>query len=184
MRYHTKNHHLDTFFIYGISVCLVVILSIVGFLSPKTTNPIVSVFEPEKEAKAFFNRNAFSDIQVQAKAYVIYDITTNEIIASKNETALLPLASITKVMTAISSTSHKDKGEKISINPASIEDSYDLGLKKNQVWSLGELLKYTLVFSSNDGAQAISDSFGGNSIFVVQMITDAKSLGLPITISK
>lgn len=181
MRYHTKNHHLDTFFIYGISVCLVIILSIVSLLSPKMTPPEVLVLESKKESQALFDTAAFSNIDIQAKAYVIYDVTTNEIIASKNETILLPLASITKVMTAISSTLHKDVATKININPASIEDGYDLGLKKGQTWSLGELLKYTLVFSSNDGAQAISDSFGGNSVFVLQMNTDAKSLGLTAT---
>lgn len=181
MRYSTKNHRLDTFFIYGISVCLVIILSIVGLVPPKTTPPQIQIVESQDELRPFFDVHAFSNIDVEAKAYVVYDITTNKIIASKNEATLLPLASVTKVMTAISATSHKARTEKISITPKSIEDGYDLGLKKNQVWSLGELLKYTLIFSSNDGAQVISDSFGGDSIFVAQMNTDAKLLGLTAT---
>ena len=81
-------------------------------------------------------------------------------------------------MTAVSATLHKPKDTKVTVNKDSIEDSYDLGLKNNQVWSLDELLKYTLIFSSNDGAEIIADSFGSKSIFVTQMNNDAKKLGL------
>jgi D-alanyl-D-alanine carboxypeptidase len=84
-------------------------------------------------------------------------------------------------MMAVSSTLHKKKDDKITITPKSIEDGYDLGLKNKQVWDLSELLKYTLVFSSNDGAEAVADSFGGKDIFVAQMNNDAKNLGLNLT---
>lgn len=179
---HTKKVDIDIFFIYGLSVCIVIILSLVNLVSPKPEEKTVTfqegLLEREVPSREFFNTGAFSNIEVQAKAYIIYDLKTNEVVASKNELSTLPLASITKVMMAVSATLHKDKNEKIVIRPESIEDGYDLGLTKNQSWTLGELLKYTLVFSSNDGAQAVADSFGGSNIFVAQMNADAKALGL------
>jgi D-alanyl-D-alanine carboxypeptidase (penicillin-binding protein 5/6) len=120
-------------------------------------------------------------VHIEGKAYVVYDLLDNRVIAGKAQTAILPLASITKVMTAVSSTLHKDKNATITISPKSIEDGYDLGLKNNQVWSLRELLKYTLIFSSNDGAEAVADSFGSKEVFVTQMNNDAKGLGLSVT---
>ena len=69
-------------------------------------------------------------------------------------------------MTAITALSHHDETSRITISSSSIDGTYDLGLKKNQVWKLGELLKYTLVFSSNDGAQAIADVLGGRNNFI------------------
>ena len=72
------------------------------------------------------------------------------------------------------------KKKHITISPASIDGAYDLGLKKGQVFELDELLKYTLVFSSNDGAQAIADGLGGRTFFVNQMNVDAAKLGLEL----
>ena len=182
MVHHTKKVAVDIFFIYGLSVCIIIVLSLVNIVAPKVTIEELTLNKEETvEAITMFDKSVFATVKTQAKAYIVYDLTTGEVIASKNETLLLPLASITKVMTAVSATLHKQKTDKITINPNSIEDSYDLGMKKNQVWSLGELLKYTLVFSSNDGAQAVSDSFGGDSVFLVQMNKDAKSLGLGST---
>jgi D-alanyl-D-alanine carboxypeptidase len=125
-----------------------------------------------------FDKNVFQNIKIQGRAYVVYDLVNHEVLASKNETTVLPLASLTKVMTAVSSMLHASPETKIIITKNSIEGEYDLGLKNNQVWKLDELLKYTLVFSSNDGAGAVANAFGGRDIFVRQMNDDAKVMGL------
>ena len=178
MGHNTKKEHIDIFIMYGLSVCLIVILSIINFVSPKHVPLIMT---PQKEEVVVippvFNKQAFLGLETEAKAYIVYDLKSKKVLASKNESLQLPLASITKVMTAISSTLHKKKTETVTIHDNSIEDGYDLGLKKNQEWPLEELLKYTLVFSSNDGAEAIADSFGKEN-FVTLMNTDARALGL------
>ncbi len=175
-----QKEHIDIFFIYGFAVCLVVLMPLISTtLVEKVSTPLVQEIEIKKPISgSIFNKNVFSNVVVEGGAYIVYDIIGNEVIASKNQDAILPLASLTKIMTAVSSTLHKDKTEKVAISQKSIEDGYDLGLKKNQVWQLGELLKYTLVFSSNDGARAVADSFGTRNSFVAQMNNDAKSLGL------
>jgi D-alanyl-D-alanine endopeptidase (penicillin-binding protein 7) len=182
MKSNSKNVHVDILIIYGLSVCIVTlvlathVIEYYKFRQKKVVYPKSVV-----DNRPLFDKSAFSTIKIEGKAYVVYDTVTHEVIASKNEQELLPLASVTKVMMAVSSTLHKKKDEKIIITPKSIEDGYDLGLKNKQVWDLSELLKYTLVFSSNDGAEAIADSFGGKDIFVNQMNGDAKNLGLNLT---
>lgn len=180
MKLNPKNVKIDVFIIYGLSVCIIFLMVVINFL-----HVYKKVVRKENQTTAIvptvlFDKNAFNSVQVDAKAFIVYDIINQEVIASKNETDLLPLASITKIMMAVSSTLHKDKDEKLTITPNSIEDGYDLGLTKNQVWKLSELLKYTLVFSSNDGAEVVADSFGGKNIFVSQMNDDAKKLGLSL----
>jgi D-alanyl-D-alanine carboxypeptidase (penicillin-binding protein 5/6) len=108
----------------------------------------------------------------------VYDIIDHEIIGGKNATTSLPLASLTKIMTSITARTHHSGTDKVVIRPESIDGAYDLGLKKGQVWTLDELLKYVLVFSSNDGAMAIANTFGGKKKFVEEMNTDASRLGL------
>src|SRR3989344_5737130 len=107
-----------------------------------------------------------------------HDLINKEVISSRNENEVLPLASITKIMTAITALAHNSTTTRITINPSTVGGDYGLGLKKNQTWDLDELLKYTLIFSSNDGAEAIADGLGGRSAFISQMNTDAILLGL------
>lgn len=174
-----KKVQIDIFVIYGLSLCIVVTMLIIHLVKPVSPH-VVSPTQQQikKEDDSFYNKSAFDGVKVEGKAFVVYDIFSHQVIASKNETESLPLASITKVMMAVSAVLHKDKDEKIKVTSQSIEDGYDMGLKEKQVWKLSELLKYTLIFSSNDGAEIVADSFGGKDIFINQMNNDAKVLGL------
>lgn len=176
---HSRFHQVDSVIIYGLAVISVLVLSniekpITHLWSKKT------VQVKEVATLSIFNQEAFSNIKIKGKAYVVYDIVDRKIIAQKNASEVLPLASITKVMTAITARTHYDKNKSITINSRSVEGGYDLGLRKGQVFDLDELLKYTLIFSSNDGAQAIADGLGGRNFFVSQMNIDAKQLGLDL----
>lgn len=181
MRHHPKHEHVDIFLIYGLSLFLIILLSLVHFGKQHLPlqKKVAQVTKPIPVAP-LFDKNAFTQVKINGKAYVVYDLISHEVIASKNETTILPLASITKVMMAVSAALHRPLKEKIVISAGSIEDGYDLGLKNKQVWALSELLKYTLVFSSNDGAEAVADSFGSKEIFIQQMNNDAKTLGLDL----
>jgi serine-type D-Ala-D-Ala carboxypeptidase (penicillin-binding protein 5/6) len=174
-----RHDYIELSYVYGGAILSVIILSLIAFpmdvsnfglLIPKT--PIVQV--------SIYKSAAFDNIEVKAKAYVVYDLVLEKEIASKNAQEILPLASVTKVMTAITALAHNDAQTKITIKPISIEDGYDLGLKQGQMWSLSELLKYTLVFSSNDGAHAIADDLGGREKFVAQMNEESSLLGLAL----
>ena len=174
-----KKVQVDIFVIYGLSLCIVVTMFIIHLVKPVSQLAVSPIQQQiKKEDDSFYNKSAFDGIKVEGKAFIVYDILSHQVIASKNETESLPLASITKVMMAVSAVLHKDKDEKIKVTSQSIEDGYDMGLKEKQVWKLSELLKYTLIFSSNDGAEIVADSFGGKDVFIHQMNNDAKVLGL------
>ncbi|MFA6608666.1 MAG: hypothetical protein WCT07_02045 [Candidatus Paceibacterota bacterium] len=176
---HSRHDFIELSFVY---VCLAVAFVILSSLAMPTATTRFGVIAPQKKEKdkniSMYNVKAFENISVRAKAYVVYDILDKKIIASKNSDEVLPLASVTKLMTAITALTHNNENTHITISSSSVDGSYDLGLKKNQPWKLGELLKYTLVFSSNDGAQAIADNLGGREAFVKTMNTDAILLGL------
>lgn len=178
---HSRNHHIDSAFVYGLAVLLVLAISNVErILTRVKLNNFNFTNSKKIESPSFFKQDTFSKIKIKGKAYVVYDIVDQRIIAEKNSNVMLPIASITKVMTAITARNHYSKNKLITIRPISIDGAYDLGLKNGQVFELDELLKYTLVFSSNDGAQAISDGLGGRKAFVSQMNIDAKNLGLDL----
>lgn len=174
---HSRYHGIDNALVYGFAVLSIIALShlerIIVNLESKVSPRIV-----HKENIPFFNQEAFSKVTVKARAYVVYDIVGGSVIAGKNEQVVLPLASVTKVMTAVTARTHFDKNKEITIHPRSIDGAYDLGLKNGQTFTLDELLKYTLVFSSNDGAQAIADGLGGQESFISRMNSDAERFGL------
>lgn len=171
-------------FVHLIAVYAGALLSV--FLLSYVANPVFVtnlgiIGSKEKSSQdVLFNGDAFKNISVKARAYVIYDIVEKRIIASKNENEVLPLASITKIMMAVTALAKHAASTTVTIDPKSLDGDYDLGLKKDQSWRLSELLKYTLVLSSNDGAEEIASTFGGKEAFVSQMNEEAKALGLSL----
>ena len=133
--HHTKHEHIDIFFVYGLAVCFVITMSIIHqvllYQKKHTVNTLLE--ERTVTGGIVFNKQAFEGVHISGKAYVVYDLLNGTVIAAQNENVSLPLASITKVMTAVSAMLHTDGSKKVVINPRDIEDGYDLGLKNNQV---------------------------------------------------
>ncbi len=161
------------------------LLAVVIFHQPLEDGLLHSDVKEEERAKntpLFFDKKSFEGVQLQAKAYVVYDVVGKEVIASNNQEERLPLASITKVMTALTALSLlQDQEDVFAIKSSMVEDGYDLGLKKDQRWHLTELLKYMLIFSSNDAALAIAAHYGGQAFFVKAMNDLSSSYGLTAT---
>jgi len=181
---HSRHHHADSAIIYGLAVLAVLVLANIEkpfHFFQESISPQTRKNEIKKETITF-DKKHFSNIQIRGKAYVVYDIVGDTVVVGKNANVSLPLASITKIMTLVTARLHHNKDKKIVITSKSLdnEGGYDLGLKNGQVWTLNELLKYTLVISSNDGSRAIADSLGGRKIFVDQMNKDAQTLGLDL----
>lgn len=173
-----RHDYIEISYVYIGAILTVLFLSLIA--TPLDA-PTLGVIAPVKEKLPdIYSAAAFQEIEVEAKAFVVYDLVDKKVIASKNADMPLPLASLSKMMTAFTALSHYGKDAKITIKPESVEAGYDLGLTKNQTWELGELLKYTLVFSSNDGAHAVADAFGGKKAFVEEMNKDSALLGLQL----
>ena len=120
----------------------------------------------------------FENIDLEAKAAIVVDIKTGEILFEKNSETQLPLASLTKLMTAL--VANETPNNQIVINTDSIEQEGDSGFFDGETWNKSDLLSLVLVSSSNDGASAIATSRGRES-FVREMNKRANKLGLSQT---
>ncbi|HVZ76059.1 MAG TPA: serine hydrolase [Candidatus Paceibacterota bacterium] len=115
-----------------------------------------------------------------AKAVVIYDPGMKKMLFAKNADESLPLASLTKLMTAEAVLSTvQDTGEEITITPEDLTPDGDWGFKPGEAWPLSDLLRFGLVASSNDAMQAVSTAVPGDAITVMNM--QASRLGLTKT---
>lgn len=130
----------------------------------------------------------FANVAVSAHSAYVFDVATQDVLYQKNPNDQLPLASITKLMTALVATEIVDENNTVPISTAAILQDGDDGLAAGEKFALEELLDLTLMSSSNDGAFAIASAAGAliNSDepaknFVEAMNIRAKELGLSET---
>jgi D-alanyl-D-alanine carboxypeptidase len=124
--------------------------------------------------------SSLQNVFVEAKSYVIYDVNNKKILASKNEDQILPLASLTKIVTAITAIKIASEDTDIIIRKDYMrkDENLDIGMKVDQKWKLKELLKYALTVSSNSSMDIIASTVSSsNSSFVNSMNDYVKELG-------
>jgi serine-type D-Ala-D-Ala carboxypeptidase (penicillin-binding protein 5/6) len=121
---------------------------------------------------------------VDAEAYLVQNSGTGEVLASQNERERLPMASITKLMTAVLALEHAslDDVATISSRTASVGES-TINLRPGERVTLRELIQAALIQSANDAANAIAAFVGRGSVsrFVELMNARAQELGLTDT---
>lgn len=120
------------------------------------------------------------DIPSSAKGMVVIEGNSNEILYSYNHEAELPMASTTKIVTAIlaiENTPNLDEKFEVSEKSIGIEGT-SIYLKSGEKLSMRELLYGLILASGNDCAVAIAEHIGGEENFVELMNNFATDLGL------
>jgi D-alanyl-D-alanine endopeptidase (penicillin-binding protein 7) len=114
-------------------------------------------------------------------AYVI-DQDTHEVLISKNDQAVLPIASITKLMTGLLISEAKlpmDESITITQDDVDTEKGSSSRLRVGATLTRGELLHLALMASENRAAHALGRTYpGGMSVFVNLMNSKAQQLGM------
>lgn len=114
-----------------------------------------------------------------AKAAVLYDPTTGQVLFAKNARESLPLASLTKLMTAQTVVAHADLSAPVTITLQDLLPEGDWGLRPGEVWSVEQLLRFGLVASANDAMAAAAGVLGPD--IIDDMNQTAAVLGLANT---
>ena len=103
----------------------------------------------------------FSDLNLEAESFLVYAADEGKIISGRNYFEPRPLASLTKILTALVARNLSAKaGKTIFIDEESLLSDGDTGLRLGSTWDLKKISDLTLVSSSNDGAAAIANSVG------------------------
>ena len=116
---------------------------------------------------------------------LVLDQDTNEVLLSKNDSAILPIASLTKLMTGLVVSEAKlPMDEQISITDDDVdtEKHSSSRLKVGTTLSRTELMHLALMSSENRAAHALGRTYpGGMSAFVEAMNAKAQLLGMKDT---
>lgn len=129
------------------------------------------------------NVSANGNINISAKAAVVICMDTKEILFEKSAAQKLPMASTTKIMTALLLSEQPDlyKTVKVTRQMVSVEGS-SMGLLEGDIVSYRDLLYGMLLSSGNDAANATAYILGGSIKGFAKMMNEkAAELGLKNT---
>lgn len=127
---------------------------------------------------------------LSAKSYLLYDYSSNQILASKNADERMEPASLTKLMTAYLTFDALKHGtlslqQKLSVSVAAVRNPSGesrMLLKAGQTVSVDALLHGLIVQSGNDAAYTLAINIAGSETgFVDMMNQEAKRLGMTQT---
>ncbi|MCQ2968855.1 MAG: D-alanyl-D-alanine carboxypeptidase [Clostridium sp.] len=110
--------------------------------------------------------------QLNAQGVCLIDGYTGNVLYEKNSDVQFEPASTTKVMTAIITLENCSLTDKVTIgeNPP-YADGSSMGLQKDEVYTVEELLIGLLLPSANDAAEALAEYVGGSIENFAQMMT-------------
>lgn len=155
----------------------------------KSIDVAVNTMPSVEEAAATRHANAFAETSLEARSAFVWDVSAQRILFNKNADDVRPLASITKLMTALVTYELLDPEDRVSITKNALRVEGDSGLSEGERFTVEDLVDLTLISSSNDGAAALGARAGqvidanedSNAIFVHAMNVKAKELGMSKT---
>jgi D-alanyl-D-alanine carboxypeptidase len=122
--------------------------------------------------------------RVRARAYLVMNAATGDVLISKNANARLPIASLTKLMTVDVALQHLSVDRYVTVSARATDVGEEsAGLRAGERIEVGDLVRAALIQSANDAADALADaaSDGNRALFVGWMNKEAREIGLTHT---
>ncbi len=121
-----------------------------------------------------------SSPQVSAKSYIVADLNNSAILLERDSSEVLPIASLTKLLTALTAAEYINMDKPIVISSEMLATTSIRRLKEGESIKAFHLLYPLLMESSNEAAEALALSKGEN-LFVALMNKKAEALGMKNT---
>lgn len=119
---------------------------------------------------------------VSAAAYVLMDADSGRVLLAQNETAEKPIASTTKIMTALVALEQGRLTDTVTVKREHLREGSSMYLAEGERLTMEALLYGLMLPSGNDAAECIADWCGkGRERFVERMNEKASALGMTHT---
>ncbi len=168
--------------VLGISLVSLISLTFENIYPGKTFHPesnratVVQSLTGEKSKYFYINKNTNIQPKISAKAFLVGDLNTGEVILSKNQEEKYPIASVSKLMTALVAKEISARDEKAKVSKTALLTNGANGeLKLGENIKTSELLYPLLLESSNDAAEVLAEHFGRDN-FIAKMNQQAEKL--------
>ncbi len=120
-----------------------------------------------------------SAVSTSAESSILIEADTGETVYEHNADERLPMASTTKIMTALVALSHRELSDPVTVSPFAVGvEGSSVYLTAGEKLTMGDLLYAMMLESANDAAAAIAIEVGGSvEGFAELMNSHALSLG-------
>jgi len=179
-------------FIIGIFVVKIGI-AVTSAKPPVVINPVTSYSATQEEDNLNTTYKLWSSTSttsstslrsaITAKSYIVMDINSGSVLASRSLDMLMPIASLTKLVTAVVAKKYIAADARIVISK-DILNTYgnSAGFKEGETFTVGDLMYPLLMISSNDASEAIAAAYdfsgvSGRAAFIRAMNDFTQSIG-------
>ncbi|TYQ18305.1 UNVERIFIED_CONTAM: D-alanyl-D-alanine carboxypeptidase (penicillin-binding protein 5/6) [Acetivibrio alkalicellulosi] len=169
-------------------LCFVISVFLLNILNPVVySNFIDELYQYDEETVDAIAANTSFD-SFNAKAFILMDAQTGQILSEENSNDTLPIASVTKVMSMLLIMEAIDSGKiKLTDNVTVSEYAAGMGgsqayIEPGEQYTVHEALKAVALHSSNDVTVSLAELINGSEeAFVVMMNEKAQQLGMKNT---
>ncbi len=156
----------------------------VGLAEPQEVKSVALVPDPARDPPRQLDISNIRPPRVRARAAMIYNPTTHEVLWEHRGYERRPIASITKVMTALVFLDRNpDLNLDVVMSRRDVTRASMTYLRRGERVRLRDILHLALVASDNAAARALARVSGwGTKVFVEQMNQKAAELGLHSTV--
>ena len=118
----------------------------------------IPVHQVAAAASARETSSQFQNISLEAKAAYVSDLSTGKVLYERSADTQLPLASITKVPLVLIISEVLAVSDTVIISRDAVIRGEGGGLGTGDTWRIKDLIDFTLLASSNAGAEALADA--------------------------
>ncbi|MFA5987443.1 MAG: CapA family protein [Candidatus Paceibacterota bacterium] len=120
-------------------------------------------------------------LRIKSYSYLVSDLDTGEVLYSKNAGKVIPIASVSKLITALVASEKIKPTEQIIISKKAVATEGRQGrLLSSDAFLFSDLIYALLLESSNDAAEAIAEHVG-RELFIIDLNKKIGALGLSNT---
>jgi D-alanyl-D-alanine carboxypeptidase len=117
-----------------------------------SSGPVVQTSTPVSNSVFI---NPFATTSLQARSVFVFAPASNHVMYQSNADIPLPLASVTKIMTAYVTSNIFADDDIITIQSSDLAPEGDGGINPGERWKFSDLRDVTLIASANDAAEAL-----------------------------
>ena len=129
----------------------------------------------------YVNKDVSGQPRVSARAFLVGDLNTGEVVLAKSQDQKYPVASVSKLMTALIASEMNGRDETAQVSKKAVATAGTNGeLRTGEKIKISDLLYPLLLESSNDAAEALAEHFDRDS-FIAKMNLQAEKLKMENT---
>lgn len=122
---------------------------------------------------------------LRAASFIVVDVESGSVLTAREPSAIRPVASLTKLLTALTVLRHADFEGEVTVSARAVaagRHGADAELREGERFTVRDLLGALLITSANDAAVALAEHVSGDeATFSERMEETARALGLTRT---